>query len=419
MSNQVLSGKHIAIAHPQSIARDVRLEKTVRILSAAGARITIVCSKEQNKDVGVFAELADLIKVSCGPQLIKSSYNPNRFLRIAYNLFIANPCQAMQNRLRKDDPLRGMAEVLAAHNFDAVHFINYNASLEALRFQKISSVPTVYESYECWPMILSNFAQSEGLFSQKYSRWIGYEQKCVQQAQAFIAVSAPIEEVYSEIAPQTFGVSIYNVAPSPPLKPSKLESKLRFYLQSFLRPHYGIETALRAFSRVEGDYRVSIQGPSYVEGYLEKLKNLCVKLGIQDKVDFLEPCPYKDSVAEANKHDIGFLFFPSTYRGGLKNFNGKWSLPNKLFIYTSAGLGVVFSELQETTRGLLGGSKAALFTKEDSEDSIVETFQILVDNPLIVAKMKDAAVQWAQNYTIESEGQKLSKLYQKVFEQAA
>jgi len=402
MPKGVLANKQICIVHPQTIHDDVRLHKAVRALSKAEAEITIACIEDMNENSGELEKFAKIWRIPRAPHYFPSSKHPVWLVRVLYNILIANLIQKIQGFLYKNDPLQGMAQRIAQKNFDAVHFINYNSTREALRLQKISGAPYIYETYECWQKILQN------------KKWLKREAECVQNASAAIVVSEPIREVYSKYAPQTPVMIIYNVAPSAPLPPTEVHQPIRFYLQSFLRRHYGIEIALKTFSKVKGDFTVTIQGPAHEPGYLNELMSLKNELELNKRVIFAEPCSYENAVEVANQHDVGFLFFPE-YIDGAYNYNGEWSLPNKLFVYSSAGLAMLFSKFQIATKELIKKSNAALFVNGDDENSIASILQGLIDNPKQIDLMKRASYKWAQQFTQSTEETKLTNLYSSLF----
>ena len=383
------------------------------MLSEAGANVTIACSKATNNDVGNLSKHAEIKLVDCGPSIVKSSDNKVWLFRVLYNKLYANPIQKFQLKSAKNNELDGLAYEIANGHYDAVHFINYNSTKEALKLASLSRAKIVYESYECWPSILENLNKQGSMTDRDYHFWSKSESSCAKIASAMILVSNPIKDIYRNHAPETLYSVIYNVTLAPPMPPTELHTPLKFYFQSFLRSTYGIETALRAFSKVRGNYQVTIQGPTYEHGYKERLNTLVKSLGIDDKVTFPSPCSYHDSVKAANEHDIGFLFFPSRY-DGKPNYNGRWSLPNKLFVYASAGLGMLFSSFQETTKELLDESAAAQFVDGDDVDEIAKKFQCLIDNPKEVKNMKVSASSWVKNYSYESEKEKLIALYERV-----
>ncbi|MCL2870628.1 MAG: hypothetical protein FWE26_03235 [Coriobacteriia bacterium] len=413
MSSAALEGKRICIVHPHTIATDVRLDKTVLMLTNAGAKVTIACIADTNKDVGDLENIARIWRIKRGPRLSAFSEHSNWCARVFFNKIIAGPLRYLQGKLHANDPLHGMAKSLSEKQYDAVHFINYTSSREAIRLRRLSPVPIIYESYECWPKALADLQKEQRVPWNHFALWRKREISCAKVANAIITVSKPIQETYKKFSPKACHLTIYNVALAAPLQPAPIHSPLRFYLQSFLRQHYGIESALRAFARVDKDYELTIQGPSYVPGYLERLKQLVSELKLDDRVTFASPCKNEDSVAAANDHDVGFLFLPSRIDGA-ENYNGKWSLPNKLFVYASAGLAMMYSTYQETTRNLLNGSESALFVDGNDEAAIACSIEDLVENPDKVTCMKNASYNWAQGYTIKTEGAKLTEMYQSI-----
>ena len=395
--SQPLIGKKICIVHPQTLHTDVRLPKTIDFLAQAGAEISVACSAELNPDSETININAKLIKIANQDKAIPSSENPNWLIRVLANKFIKIPQQKRFAKMLARDPLHGLVNGLIKMPFDAFHFINYNSCREANHLSKKSNKPYVYESYECWQKIIAD----QDLLNE--------ERLCVSRASATIVVSEPIKELYSKFTKQSPKV-IYNVAPSMPLEPRPVHRPLRFYLQSFIRKNYGIESALAAFSLVVGDYRLTIQGPCYEQGYLAELKTLANQLGINDKVEFKPSTPFSETVKAAHAHDVGFLLLPSNTING-KNYNGMWSLPNKLFTYGSAGLAMVFSEFQSATKELIGDSNASIFVNGDDPHCIAKIFQELIDQEQLTSSMKEASYDWIQSYTPCKEAKKLVSIY--------
>lgn len=77
-------------------------------------------------------------------------------------------------------------------------------------------------------------------------------------------------------------------------------------------------------------------------GYLEELRQLAQ--ASQGKITLHDPVPYAELSQTLNRFDLGVHLLPAV------NFNNLWALPNKLFDYVQARLGVVIGPSPEMQR---------------------------------------------------------------------
>ncbi len=77
-------------------------------------------------------------------------------------------------------------------------------------------------------------------------------------------------------------------------------------------------------------------------GYLEELRRLAH--ASNGKITLHDPVPYAELSQTLNRYDIGVHLLPAV------NFNNLWALPNKLFDYVQARLGVIIGPSPEMKR---------------------------------------------------------------------
>lgn len=77
-------------------------------------------------------------------------------------------------------------------------------------------------------------------------------------------------------------------------------------------------------------------------GYLEELRQLAQ--ASSGKITLHDPVPYAELSQTLNRYDVGVHLLPAV------NFNNLWALPNKLFDYVQARLGVIIGPSPEMKR---------------------------------------------------------------------
>jgi len=298
--------------------------------------------------------------------------------------------------------------MICQEEFDVVHFINYPLSNELIYLRKKSSVPIIYESYENWPEVFKD--GQVAMSTAESEKWLLLEQLAVKKSNACIVVGEQIAKVYHEYNKKISYPVIHNVAPSKPLAPSPLNTPISFYYQGYFRRGQGIENALLAFALCKGEFTVTLQGSFLDAEYELELHNKIRELGLSKKVTFLPKCNYSDVVKAANVHDIGFLT-PPLLTNGLVDKNSEVALPNKLFVYASGGLAMVFGKQQKAIREILEKTPSAFFVDTESTKDIQKCFQALINNPQTVRNMKQSSAAWAQQYSPEAESMKIIDVY--------
>jgi glycosyltransferase involved in cell wall biosynthesis len=112
---------------------------------------------------------------------------------------------------------------------------------------------------------------------------------------------------------------------------------MRVLFHGHLLPDRGLEALLLSMSAWTTPHTLLIRGDG-APSYVSRLKSLALERGLDARVRF-EPAVPADAVvpAAARSADLGVFFTP--LRTGQHHFN----LPNKLFEYVAAGLGVAVS----------------------------------------------------------------------------
>ncbi|WP_136706708.1 glycosyltransferase [Agromyces sp. H66] len=117
-----------------------------------------------------------------------------------------------------------------------------------------------------------------------------------------------------------------------------------------------IDGVIRSRSGCTLDLYLTPNQPAYVD----ELKRQADGSG--GRVRMLDPVPYADLAATLRGYDVGLSVIPPT------TFNSAWALPNKIFDYVQARLGVIVGpspEMSDTVERFGIGVATAGFTPED------------------------------------------------------
>jgi len=405
MSN--LTNVHVTFVHPATIALDVRLLKTTSALLEMGAHITIFASSG-NTDRGA---LDPRITIKAFPALFRAQ--------------TAEPSLSLKGRAREwlrnhflDLPLfkpvhsrfaRGIARSIAEEHPAIVCCINWatvDIGLELAR----KGLPLVYETYEYSPAVIAHpsLAYSSRFIHQR----IKAEQRLICKAATTIVVADEIAGLYREQAPQACFITIYNVAPQDSLPPTPVHRPLRLYFQSMIRSQHGIDRLIEALSLIaDKDFILDIQGKILDQEFAHSLQKQIDRTGLSNQVRLVAPCKFNEVVKAANDYDLGVHLIPKCI-DGFESLNNIYSLPNKLFAYTSAGLGLVLPDFLVAAQRLLKESSAVTWVDEKDLHQVAAAFEKLIGDPDKVQEMKQASFEWAQRYSTLTEQKKIVALYE-------
>lgn len=131
---------------------------------------------------------------------------------------------------------------------------------------------------------------------------------------------------------------------------------------------------------------------------LKKLQDLTL---IRSNVNVIPPVPFKNIVKTLNKYDIGLVFFPPN------TFNLKHCMPNKLFEYVQARIGIIAAPLTDLKEFVTSNHIGVVSSSFESE-SLADTINQLDIN--VVNKFKFTADALAYKYSQISNDKKIDQL---------
>lgn len=196
--------------------------------------------------------------------------------------------------------------------------------------------------------------------------------KYVTKAGAWTTVSNGIVEEYE----RNFGFHaelVTNAAPYHDLKPRPTGRPIRFVHSGACLRNRQLDVMVSAIQAADADVTLDLFLTANDPPYLEELKQQAAEGG---RVVVHDPVPYSELIPLLNEFDMGVHLLPPV------NFNNKWALPNKLFDFLQARLGVLIGPSAEmasyvTKYGF--GAVADGFTVEDARAAIESLTPEMVD----------------------------------------
>lgn len=123
----------------------------------------------------------------------------------------------------------------------------------------------------------------------------------------------------------------------------------------------GLHLAVRALADCKSHFSLTLRGYSDPE-YVAKLKAIAKDYGVTDRLTIEAPVPFNEIIPAANKYDIGYFVHEDT------SPQRRFTLPNKFFEYTMAGLALCVSDLPEMSALVKKFDLGLLVEKYDPSD---------------------------------------------------
>jgi glycosyltransferase involved in cell wall biosynthesis len=218
---------------------------------------------------------------------------------------------------------------------DLVHCNDYNTMWIGVAAKLLCGSAVVYDTHELWA--------DRSLRSEP--RWwlVACEALFVRVADRVVTTSP----AYAEELARRYRIRPPVVVRNIPERPAEghaaervpgpaRDGRLLVYVGG-LQPNRGIELSIRALAMVP-EARLRLIGPGGPE-YRAELERLVRSLGLEKRVDFVDPVPPDRLLAEVSDADAGLALIEPAC------LSYRLTLPNKLFEYVLAGVPVVGSDL--------------------------------------------------------------------------
>lgn len=266
---------------------------------------------------------------------------------------------------------------------------------------KIKRVPLVYDSHEY-------FTESVGLEGRPFQKniWKLIERLIVPRLKYCYTVSPSIAQIYTEKYGVTF--SLVRNFPDSGMEFQKVnlgfptDKKILFY-QGVFNPGRNLETVIEAMQYIEDTIFVLV-GYGELE---DKLKELSRQFQVEDKVRFLGKMPFEQMMQYTHNADLGIaLEYPLS-----ESF--KYSLPNKVFDYTLAGLPFITLATPEV-EAILQEHMIGMKVSFENALELSNIIKLHLSNSQLLSKIKQNQQVASQIYTWKNECTELKKIFSKI-----
>lgn len=199
---------------------------------------------------------------------------------------------------------------------------------------------------------------------EKITPWFNWVvRRYVTKAQAWTTVSEGLAAEYE----RNFGFKaelVSNATPHHELQPTPVSRPIRLVHSGAGLVNRQLHLMAEAVATADADVTLDFYLTANHPAYMEELKSLAATT---DRVRVLDPVPYSELVRTLNQYDVGVFLLPPL------TFNYRHALPNKLFDFVQARLGIVVGpspEMAAYVRDFDLGLVAEEFTMESFRSAI-------------------------------------------------
>lgn len=168
------------------------------------------------------------------------------------------------------------------------------------------------------------------LFVKPFIEWMC--RKFVRRAASWTTVSSGLAREYDRV----FGFRpeiVTNAAPYVEAEPTPVHEPLRLVHSGAALRNRHLGTLLDAATRASRPVTLDLYLTPNDASYLTELRAIADASG--GRIRLNDPVPYAQLASTLREYDIGVHILPPV------NFNNRWALPNKIFDYVQARLGVI------------------------------------------------------------------------------
>jgi glycosyltransferase involved in cell wall biosynthesis len=287
-------------------------------------------------------------------------------------------------------------DVIHAHDMQVVG-IAAKASARARHAGR--QVPWIYDAHEYVP----GLSQYGGRTPRVIAAWANLEREYIGSASHVITVSPAIADALRE----KYGLAkrpavVLNTPISDPPgagRPSVrvavgLPDEIPLVVYSGVVQHArGVHTAVEAMTILPEAHLVVVCVPHNDTWAVRQIRPLPEKLGVSDRVHFINPVPPGEVIEFLRSADVGLLpilHFPSH----------EMALANKLFEYLNAGIPVVVSDCRTQAEFVQEHGVGEVFPAEDVKAMVAAIRRVLDDYPRYANNVADPALldrySWAR-----------------------
>jgi glycosyltransferase involved in cell wall biosynthesis len=295
---------------------------------------------------------------------------------------------------------------LLLRRFDVLVSNDLDTLLPNFLISKLKGLPLVYDSHEY-------FTGVPEILNRPFVKWVwkSIEKKIFPHLRFVMTVSDSIATQYEK----DYGVrpvTVRNCSRRPDYLIPYSRKELGVRDDQFLlilqgtginRDRGGVEL-IDAIMKVENVSLLIVGSGDMIAELGEKV----LRLHVSDKVKFITKVPWEEMMRYTEAADAGLSLDKDT------NINYRFSLPNKLFDYLSAGIPVIAGDLPEVSK-IVRDYNCGIIISEISADKIAEAIVKLRDKPEFYSELKKNAAEASGILTWEKESVKVRALYESLY----
>jgi glycosyltransferase involved in cell wall biosynthesis len=386
--------------------QDIRVRREASHLVKEGHEVTIVCRQSPDRPNRETIDGIDIIRV---PGLSQPFSSLNE-LMLHFTLF----------DLRR---YRCLSQIVKEENPDILHIHDLRAVRSGFRAAYKNEVPVVVDFHELYPESVKIWKKANSgieRFGPKATlesprRWKKVEAKCMEKVRGTISESP--EQL--EYLRSTYDLSevesavVRNVPDTDrlgqiPIEPLGYDSYVVGYVGSFT-PQRDLETVIKSFAQLlESVPEATLLMVGGRDNYANRLKKMCVDLGINDNVEFPGWVEFERIFSYMDASDVTLC----TWTGN--NIDSECTLPNKLFQSMFMQTPVVASDLR-AMRSVVEETNCGLITQPESVSELTQALLKLHDDPELRRKMGENGKRAVEEkYNFGNEVENLISLYERV-----
>jgi glycosyltransferase involved in cell wall biosynthesis len=400
-----------------TFTHDARVWRAARTLQNAGHQVQVVALSAPGLPTHeITSDGIQIARVSRGPGAKlrgvsdptrvtgKSSKQRSLFVRLAVKVVKFAAKTPLSSLVQAGIDVRMASEVLK-FNPDVIHAHDLDTLELGSRLKLDLKIPLVYDSHEI-ATDRNHHNQAQKLRAEKK------ESKLISNADFVIMVSHGC----AQFTAGKYGITLPTVIMNTPdYDPAKIQIRdLRRQLnipenhmvlvhQGSLQKNRGVEQTIDAVSNIPNITYVIIgygQHRPFLENYVERN-------GLSGKVKFFGPVPSDELIEWTASADIGIC----TIVGKTKSY--LYSMPNKLFEYTMAGLPVVASNYPDMG-AFVTENQMGITCDPESPAAIADAINMLLADNMLREKLANGAKIARTAFNWENEHQKLLEIYSKL-----
>ena len=362
------------------IQTDQRVLKQADVLKNIGCSVTIACRRRSkplpDNDCG-FKIVKFRFIINKGP-LFYLSYNIRLFLYLLirkYDLYVANDLDTL---------------------------------LPCYLLSRLRRKPLVYDAHEY-------FTEQYGLKERKfsYNTWKRIEAHIVPKLKYLITVSDSIADLYyseygiKAVVVRNIAVSADDILPVSKASLRIAGEDLLVVLQGAgIHQGRGAGELLDAIKITSNVHLLIIGSGDAMDEIISKADDK----SLAGKISFIPRMPWREMMSYTKACDAGLSLDKDL------SVNQRFSLPNKLFDYISAGIPVISSSLPEVVK-IVSEYDCGIIIKEVTPSDIADALVKLRDDSSLRKKLKKAALKASVDLVWDNEMKKESDLFKKIIKE--